>query len=75
MEFSSALYILGCGKKIIINIWRFFQKELGIKVHMNPAYHPQTDEQLERNIQTLEVMLMICILDWKGSWGKYLPLA
>lgn len=42
---------------------------------MNPAYHPQTDEQLERNIQTLEVMLMICILDWKGSWGKYLPLA
>ena len=40
---------------------------------MSPAYHPQSDEQLEKTIQTLEVMLMICVLDWKGSWGNYLP--
>lgn len=43
---------------------------------MSPAYHPQSDEQLEKMIQTLEVMLMFCVLDWKGSWGSiYLYLS
>ncbi|KAF8053035.1 hypothetical protein N665_1473s0007 [Sinapis alba] len=34
-----------------------FQKALGIKEHLNTAYHPQTDRQLKRMIQTLEDML------------------
>ncbi|KAJ9545620.1 hypothetical protein OSB04_025327 [Centaurea solstitialis] len=39
------------------------------------AYHPQTDGQSERTIQTLEDMLRACVLDFGGSWDTYLPLA
>ncbi|GKF04702.1 putative reverse transcriptase domain-containing protein [Tanacetum coccineum] len=31
------------------------------------AYHPQTDGQSERTIQTLEDMLRACILDFEGT--------
>ena len=61
--------------KFTSTFWRAFQKALGTKVHMSTAYHPQTDGQSERTIQTLEDMLRACVLDWEGSWGKYLPLA
>ncbi|CAA7026181.1 unnamed protein product [Microthlaspi erraticum] len=55
--------------------WQAFQKALGTKVRLSTAYHPQTDGQSERTIQTLEDMLRACVLDWEGKWGKYLPLA
>ena len=42
---------------------------------MSSAYHPQSDGQSERTIQTLEDMLRACCLDWKGSWVEYIPLA
>ena len=61
--------------KFTSEFWRAFQKALGTKVHMSTAYHPQTDGQSERTIQTLEDMLRACVLDWEGSWVKYLPLA
>jgi len=54
--------------------WKAFQKALGTKVHLSKAYHPQTDGQFERTIQTLEDMLRACMLDWGGRWEKYLPL-
>jgi len=38
------------------------------------AYHPQTDGQSERTIQTLEDMLRACVLDFSGSWEEHLPL-
>ena len=41
---------------------------------MSTAFHPQTDGQSKRTIQTLEDMLRACILDLKGSWEKHLPL-
>ena len=42
---------------------------------MSLAYHPQSDGQSERTIQTLEDMLRACCLDWKGSWAEYVLLA
>jgi hypothetical protein len=57
------------------NFWGSMQKELGTKVALSTAYHPQTDGQTERTIQTLEDMLRACILEFGGSWDKYLPLA
>ncbi|GKA37230.1 putative reverse transcriptase domain-containing protein [Tanacetum coccineum] len=42
---------------------------------MSTAYHPQTDGQSERTIQTLEDMLRACVIDFGGSWNVYLPLA
>ena len=42
------------------NFWRSLQKALGTKLDMSTAYHPQTDGQSERTIQTLEDMLRAC---------------
>jgi len=54
--------------------WKKFHEELGTKLHFSTAYHPQTDGQSERTIQTLEDMLRACVLDFGGSWDAYLPL-
>ena len=55
--------------------WQSFQQQMGTKVLMSTAYHPQTDGQSERTIQTLEDMLRACIVDLGGSWEEHLPLA
>ena len=54
--------------------WKAFQKALGTRANLSTAYHPQTDGQSERTIQTLEDMLRACVLDWGGNWEKYLRL-
>ncbi|KAI3702182.1 hypothetical protein L6452_27908 [Arctium lappa] len=56
------------------NFWDGFQKELGTRVKLSTAYHPQTDGQSERTIQTLEDMLRSCVIDFGGSWDTHLPL-
>ncbi|GKE39107.1 putative reverse transcriptase domain-containing protein [Tanacetum coccineum] len=42
---------------------------------MSTAYHPETDGQSERTIQTLEDMLRACVIDFGSGWDKHLPLA
>ena len=37
--------------------WKSLQEEMGTKLCLSTAYHPQTDGQSERTIQTLEDML------------------
>ncbi|GJU45832.1 putative reverse transcriptase domain-containing protein [Tanacetum coccineum] len=46
----------------------------GTRLDMSTTYHPQTDGQSERTIQTLEDMLRACVLDFGGSWDVHLPL-
>ncbi|GJR63848.1 putative reverse transcriptase domain-containing protein [Tanacetum coccineum] len=48
---------------------------LGTRLDMSTAYHPWTDGQSERIIQTLEDMLRACIIDFGSSWDVHLPLA
>ncbi|XP_073224841.1 uncharacterized protein [Cicer arietinum] len=47
---------------------------LGTKLRLSSAYHPQTDGQTERTIQTLEDLLRACTLDNRGSWDDLLPI-
>ncbi|GJW96384.1 putative reverse transcriptase domain-containing protein [Tanacetum coccineum] len=55
------------------NFWRSLQKALGTNLDMSTAYHPQTDGQSERNIQTLEDMLRACVIDFrKGHLRRHL---
>ncbi|GJU74579.1 putative reverse transcriptase domain-containing protein [Tanacetum coccineum] len=51
-----------------------FQEELGTKLHMSMVFHPQTNVQSERTIQTLEDMLRACVIDFGGNWDDHLPL-
>ncbi|GJW16045.1 putative reverse transcriptase domain-containing protein [Tanacetum coccineum] len=46
------------------NFWRSLQKALGTSLDMSMAYHPQTDGQSERTIQTLKDMLRACVIDF-----------
>ncbi|GJW04367.1 putative reverse transcriptase domain-containing protein [Tanacetum coccineum] len=55
-------------------IWRSFQKAMGTQLDMSMAYHPQTDGQSKRTIQTLEYMLRACMIDFGNGWERHLPL-
>ncbi|GKE74575.1 putative reverse transcriptase domain-containing protein, partial [Tanacetum coccineum] len=56
------------------NFWRSLQNALGTNLDMSIAYHPQTDGQSERTIQTLEDMLDACTIDFGKCWVNQLPL-
>ncbi|GJX41350.1 putative reverse transcriptase domain-containing protein [Tanacetum coccineum] len=60
--------------KFTSNFWRTFQKTLGTSLDMSTAYHPQTDGQSERTIQTLQDMLRACVINFGKGWVKHLPL-
>ncbi|GJZ61637.1 putative reverse transcriptase domain-containing protein [Tanacetum coccineum] len=50
---------------------RMYLKEaLGISLDMSIAYHPETDGQSERTIQTLEDMLCACVIDFGNGWAE-----
>nr|GEZ62706.1 putative reverse transcriptase domain-containing protein [Tanacetum cinerariifolium] len=54
---------------------RSLQESLGTNLDMSTAYHPQTNGESERTIQTLEDMLRACVIDFGSGWDKHLPLA
>ncbi|GKA00661.1 putative reverse transcriptase domain-containing protein [Tanacetum coccineum] len=56
------------------NFWRSLQNALGTSLDMSTAYHPQTDGQSERTIQTLEDMLRACAIDFGKGWVNHFPL-
>ncbi|WMV46948.1 hypothetical protein MTR67_040333 [Solanum verrucosum] len=62
------------GAQFTAQFWKSFEKGLGSKVNLSTAFHPQTDGQAERTIQTLEDMLKACVIDFKGNWDDHLPL-
>nr|GEV41388.1 retrotransposon protein, putative [Tanacetum cinerariifolium] len=56
------------------NFWRSLQNDLGTRLDMSTAYHPETNGQSERNIQTLEDMLRACTIDFGKDWVNHFPL-
>nr|GEU69743.1 putative reverse transcriptase domain-containing protein [Tanacetum cinerariifolium] len=53
---------------------RSLQKALGTSLNMSKAYHPQTDGQIERTIQTLKDILRVCVINFGKGWVNHLPL-
>nr|GEZ81586.1 putative reverse transcriptase domain-containing protein [Tanacetum cinerariifolium] len=54
--------------------WKSLQKALGTQLDLSTAYHPKTDGQSERTIQTLDYILRACAMDFGGNWDTHLPL-
>nr|GFB35420.1 putative reverse transcriptase domain-containing protein [Tanacetum cinerariifolium] len=56
------------------NFWRSLQNALGIRLDMSTAYHPETNGQSERTIQTLKDILRACAIDFGKGWVNHSPL-
>nr|GFC26507.1 putative nucleotidyltransferase, ribonuclease H [Tanacetum cinerariifolium] len=54
--------------------WKGLQKAWGTRLKFSTTFHPQTDGQSGRTIQTLEDMLRSCALEWTGNWDDYICL-
>ena len=55
--------------------WRALLDLLGTDLHFSTAFHPQTDGQSERMIQTLENFLRLHVERHPQTWSQYLGLA
>ncbi|GKC81956.1 putative reverse transcriptase domain-containing protein [Tanacetum coccineum] len=60
--------------RFVSQFWQSFQKAFGTQLDVSTTYHPETDGQSERTIQTLEDMLRACVKDFGKGWDKHLPL-
>ncbi|KAI5337770.1 hypothetical protein L3X38_017041 [Prunus dulcis] len=54
--------------------WTKLNEAFGTQLRFSTAFHPQTDGQSERTIQTLEDMLRACALQFRGDCDEKLPL-
>jgi hypothetical protein len=54
------------------NFWRAFWTQLGTKLVMSTAYHPQTDGQTERANRTLEEQLRSYVNVHQTDWDQHL---
>nr|GEW63863.1 reverse transcriptase domain-containing protein [Tanacetum cinerariifolium] len=61
-------------RKSGLEFWQSLQNALCTQLDMGTSYHPKTDGQSERTIQTLEDMLQACAIDFGKGWEKHLPL-
>nr|GEY41643.1 hypothetical protein [Tanacetum cinerariifolium] len=55
-------------------IWVGLQSAWGTRLKFSMAFHPKTNGQTKRTIQTLEDMLRSCALEWTRNWDEYLCL-
>ncbi|GJS87383.1 reverse transcriptase domain-containing protein [Tanacetum coccineum] len=60
--------------RFVSQFWQSLQEAFGTQLDMSTAYHPETDGQSKRTIQTLEDMLRACVIDLGKGWDRHLPL-
>ena len=54
------------GTQFTSKFWRTLHAELGTRLDLSNAFHPQTDGQSERTIQVFEDMLRACVIQFGG---------
>nr|GEW03353.1 hypothetical protein [Tanacetum cinerariifolium] len=62
------------GSAFYVSIWKGLQSAWGTRLKFSTPFHPKTDGQTKRTIQTLEDMLRSCAFEWTGNWDEYLCL-
>nr|GEX88714.1 reverse transcriptase domain-containing protein [Tanacetum cinerariifolium] len=60
--------------RFTLRFWQPMQEALRTRLDMSTAYHPQTNGQSERTIQTLKDMLRACVMGLRESWDVHLLL-
>ena len=60
--------------RFVSMFWKSLHTALYTSLKFSMTFHPQSDGQSERTIQTLEDMLRACINDLGGSWDEHLAL-
>nr|GEW84248.1 reverse transcriptase domain-containing protein [Tanacetum cinerariifolium] len=58
--------------KFTSHFWQSLNNAMGTQLNMSTTYHPQTNGQSERTIQTLEDMLRACVMDFGKGWVEVL---
>jgi len=53
--------------KFFSKLWHSFRLAMGAELFLSTTFHPQSDGQLERTIQTIEDMLRASALDYVES--------
>ncbi|GJT08205.1 putative reverse transcriptase domain-containing protein [Tanacetum coccineum] len=66
--------ISDCDNHFTSRFCQSLQSALGTQLDMSTSYHPKTDGQSERTIQTIEDMLRACVIDFGKGWERHLPL-
>ncbi|WMV54556.1 hypothetical protein MTR67_047941 [Solanum verrucosum] len=57
-----------------LQFWKSFQKDSGTGVTLSMTFHPQIDGQEKCTIQTLQDMMSVCVINFKGNRYDHLPL-
>ncbi|PKA63075.1 hypothetical protein AXF42_Ash007871 [Apostasia shenzhenica] len=60
--------------KFTSHFWKKVHTAFNTELKFSTAFHPQTDGQTERTIQTLEDLLRMCVLDFGRNWEDHLVL-
>ncbi|KAG8501142.1 hypothetical protein CXB51_003224 [Gossypium anomalum] len=60
--------------KVYLTVLAKIARRVRYKVKFQYCFSSTTDGQSERIIQILEDMLRCCVLEFQGSWERYLPL-
>ena len=74
VTWSASLYSIGPGSQVYSLFFGEFQRAMGTQLMLSITFHPQTDGQSKKFIQTLEDMLQACVLTLKGGWEENLLL-
>ena len=62
------------GARFTSNFWKSLWDQMGTKLHMSTAFHPQSDGQTERANRTLEEALRTYVNSNHDDWDVHLPL-
>ncbi|GJW96757.1 reverse transcriptase domain-containing protein [Tanacetum coccineum] len=66
--------ISDCDSHFTSRFWQSMQNALGTQLNMSTAYHPETDGQSERTIQTLKGMLRAYVIDFGKGCESTMPI-
>jgi transposase InsO family protein len=74
MEFQKSI-VSDRDRVFTSSFWTELFKLLQTELKISSAYHPQTDEQIERINQCLKMYLRCAVQATPKQWFKWLPLA